>query len=106
MLGLVLAIAITTFLGVFLLLLLFRGQSAASVRLEEVTGRVDAATLEPAPGVGDIFVKLFQAMGPIRKLFGSETDVDVTRRLSLAGYREAVHAEVYYGVRLLAPVVG
>jgi tight adherence protein C len=30
----------------------------------------------------------------------------VTKRLSLAGYRDAVHAEVYFGVRLLAPVAG
>src|SRR6185369_17749904 len=102
MIGLVFAIAITTFLGVFLLLILFRGQSAAAVRLEEVTGKGDVAGLEPTQGVGDVFVKLFQLMAPARKLFGSEEDVDVTKRLSLAGYREPVHAEVYYGVRLLA----
>jgi tight adherence protein C len=107
MLGLVLAIGITTFLGVFLLLMLFKGQSAASVRLEEVTGKTDSVGLEPAPGLGDVFVKMFQVLAPARKLFGSgDTDIDVTRRLSLAGYREAVHAEVYYGVRLLAPVIG
>jgi tight adherence protein C len=106
MLGLVLAIAITVFLGVFLLLILFKGQSAAVVRLEEVTGKTDSAGLEPGPALGDTFVKIFQSLAPARKLFGSETDVDVTRRLSLAGYREAAHAEVFYGVRLLAPVVG
>jgi tight adherence protein C len=107
MLGLIVAIAITTFLGVFLLLILFRGQSAASVRLEEVTGHSEVTSLEPTPGVGDVFVKVFQMMAPARKLFGSgEGDVDVTKRLSLAGYRDAVHAEVYFGVRLLAPVAG
>jgi tight adherence protein C len=107
MLGLIIAIAITTFLGVFLLLVLFRGQSAASVRLEEVTATTDTTSFEPTPGVGDMFVKVFQMMAPARKLFGAdENDVDVTKRLSLAGYREAVHAEVYYGVRLLAPVAG
>jgi tight adherence protein C len=107
MLGLIIAIAITTFLGVFLLLVLFRGQSAASVRLEEVTATTDSTSFEPTPGVGDMFVKVFQMMAPARKLFGAdENDVDVTKRLSLAGYREAVHAEVYYGVRLLAPVAG
>jgi tight adherence protein C len=107
MLGLIIAIAITTFLGVFLLLVLFRGQSAASVRLEEVTATTDTTSFEPTPGVGDMFVKVFQMMAPARKLFGAdENDVDVTKRLSLAGYREAVHAEVYYGVRLLAHVAG
>jgi len=106
MIGLVFAIAITTFLGVFLLLILFRGQSAAAVRLEEVTGKGDSAALEPGPGIGETFVKIFQAFAPVRKMMGMEGDRDVTKRLSLAGFREPAHAEVYYGVRLLAPVVG
>ena len=107
MLGLVIAIAVTTFLGVFLLLVLLRGQSAAAVRLEEVTGKTEAASLEPAPGIGDIFVKIFQLTAPVRKMFGgSDEDADVTKRLSLAGFREPAHAEIYFGVRLLAPVAG
>src|SRR5262249_48864824 len=38
-----------------------------------------------------------------RKLFTSEPNPDIVRRLSLAGYRKSSHADVFLGARLALP---
>lgn len=105
MLGLILAIAVTTFLGVALLLLLLGGKSAVVSRLAEVA-TVDAPIDEEAVPKEPFVGKVFGLLAPVRKMLGMTADADVTRRLSLAGFREPVHADIFFGVKLLAPVIG
>jgi len=107
MLGLIVAIGITVFLGVALLLLLLGGKSAVIARLAEVatvdgTMQEDAGPAEPNQALS----KALGVLAPVRKMLGMTEDSDVTRRLSLAGFREPVHTDIFFGVKLLAPVVG
>jgi tight adherence protein C len=106
MLGLIIAVALTTFLGVALILLLLGGKSTVGARLSEVAtvGAVEdeGAPEEPNQVVG----KVLGIVGPIRKMLGMAADADVTHRLALAGYREPVHTDIFFGLKLLLPVVG
>ena len=107
MIGLIIAVALTTFLGVVLLVLLLGGKSAVSSRLAEVAtvgATVDVAEGERGPN--QVVGKVLGIVAPIRKMLGMTADADVTRRLALAGFREPVHTDIYYGVKLLAPVAG
>lgn len=107
MIALVLAIALTTFLGVVLIVLLAGGKSAIASRLSEVAtvgsdGDSMSAPAEPNQTLG----KMMGALAPIRKMLGMSANADLARRLSLAGFREPVHTDIYYGVKLIAPVAG
>lgn len=106
MLGLIIAVALTTFLGVALIVLLLGGRSAVGARLTEVAS-VGAEVQGDAPAEENQLVgKVVGFVAPIRKFLGLSADAEVTRRLALAGYREPVHTDVYYGVKLLLPVAG
>ncbi len=106
MLGLIIAVALTTFLGVAVIVLLLGGKTAVGARLSEVatvtSANDEVAATELQPVVG----KILGFVAPVRKLLGMTADADVTRRLALAGYREPVHTDLFYGARLLLPVVG
>lgn len=106
MLGLIIAVALTTFLGVALIVLLLGGKSSIGSRLSEVAtlGSTEEVGTEEAgaPAVR----KLVGFVAPLRKFLGMTADADVTRRLSLAGYREPVHTDIFYGAKLLLPVAG
>jgi tight adherence protein C len=107
MLGLIIAVALTTFLGVALLLLLLGGKSAVGTRLAEVATVTTPSEQAQGPAEPtEMLSKALGALAPIRKMLGMTTDSDVTRRLGLAGFREPVHTDIYYGVKLLAPVAG
>jgi tight adherence protein C len=107
MIGLIIAVAITTFLGVVLVVLLLGGKSALSSRLAEVTTvGSDVAVPDGGREPNQVVGKVLGFVAPIRKMLGMTADADVTRRLSLAGFREPVHTDIYYGVKLLAPVAG
>jgi len=101
MLSLIVAIAVTVFLGVALLILLLGGKSAVVTRLTEVA-TVDGTMQEEAAGPAEPNQALAKALGvlaPVRKMLGMTADSDVTRRLSLAGYREPVHTDIFFGVK-------
>lgn len=106
MLGLIIAVALTTFLGVAVIVLLLGGKSAVGARLTEVatldTPVEETASAAPSQVVG----KVVGFVAPIRKMLGMTADADVTRRLGLAGYREPVHTDIFYGAKLLMPVAG
>ena len=106
MIGLIIAVALTTFLGVALIVLLIGGKTAVGTRLSEVaTVGMEGdrgTTEEPSLVVG----KVLGVVGPIRKLLGMTADAEITRRLALAGYREPMHTDIYYGAKLLLPVAG
>ena len=91
MIGLIIAVAITTFLGVVLHVLLLGGKSAMSSRLAEVaTVGSDVAVPEGGREQNQVVGKVLGFVAPIRKMLGMTADADVTRRLSLAGFREPV----------------
>jgi len=102
--GLIIAVAVTVFLSVALLLLLFSGRSVLSKRLAQVAAVQVPTPIEDAPD--NSIAKVFGIVGPIRKWLGLSEDTELAKRLSLAGYREPWHSDVYYGFRLVLPVVG
>jgi tight adherence protein C len=107
MLGLIIAVALTSFLGVALIVLLLGGRSAVGSRLSEVATVGTAVEDSTAPGGSTQVVgKVLGFVAPIRKMLGMTADADVTRRLGLAGFREPYHTDVFYASKLLLPVVG
>jgi tight adherence protein C len=95
-----------TFLLLFLVLML--RTSAQSVLLDRVAreARQDAEIAGLQPRVGfwnpELIAKPFTL---VRSLFAAEPNPDLVRRLSLAGYRKAFHADVFLGARLALPAV-
>ena len=107
MLGLIIAVALTSFLGVALIVLLLGGRSAVGSRLSEVATVGTAVEDSTTPGGSTQVVgKVLGFVAPIRKMLGMTADADVTRRLGLAGFREPYHTDVFYASKLLLPVVG
>lgn len=107
MLPLLLGVALfATFLLLFLVLML--RSSAQSVLLDRVAreARQDAEITGLQPGRGfwnpEFIAKPFTL---VRSLFAAEPNPDLVRRLSLAGYRKAFHADVFLGVRLALPAI-
>jgi tight adherence protein C len=107
MLPLLLGVALfATFLLLFLVLML--RSSAQSVLLDRVAreARQDAEIAGLQPGHRfwnpELIAKPFTL---VRSLFSSEPNPDLVRRLSLAGYRKAFHADVFLGTRLALPAV-
>jgi tight adherence protein C len=95
-----------TFLLLFLVLML--RTSAQSVLLDRVAreARQDAEIAGLQPRVAfwnpELIAKPFTL---VRSLFAAEPNPDLVRRLSLAGYRKAFHADVFLGARLALPAV-
>lgn len=107
MLPLLLGVALfATFLLLFLVLML--RTSAQSVLLDRVAreARQDAEIAGLQPRVAfwnpELIAKPFTL---VRSLFAAEPNPDLVRRLSLAGYRKAFHADVFLGARLALPAV-
>ncbi len=104
-LTIVFGLSVFTALAVTFLLVLGRS-SAQGALLEEVTRQVRATG--PAPGAwrsavsADSMAKPFTAL---RRVFASEPDPEVVRKLMLAGYRKPFHADVFLGSRLAAPAI-
>ncbi len=106
MIGLIIAVALTTFLGVAIIVLLLGGKSAVGARLSEVANVAGSLEENPEPESSQAVGKIFGVLAPIRKMLGMTADADVTRRLALAGYREPYHTDVFMGSKLLLPVLG
>ena len=106
MLPLLLAVGLfATFLLLFLVLM--SRSSAQSVLLDRVAREArQEAAIGVAPLRGwfnpELVAKPFTL---VRSLFASEPNPDLVRRLSLAGYRKAFHADVFLGARLALPAV-
>src|SRR6266704_6644574 len=96
-------LGVCLFIGfAFLLLLLMPRESAAGALLQEVTrpmGQVATPAWRTALDV-DYLAKPFTL---IRSLITPEPDPKLVRRLMLAGYRKAAHADVFLGSRLAIP---
>ncbi len=106
MIPLLVAIAVTFFLGMVVLIALLSGGSRAAVRLTEVTSvqaPSDVARLRPQDAV---FGAVAGITSRIRTALGLSADTTVAKRLALAGYRDPLAVDLFYTVRLLLPVVG
>lgn len=104
----ILAIAITFFLGLMFLLLLFTRPSAAATRLAQVTASartVEAASNDTVAGMERAAGVIASVVVPVRKLLGMSEDLELTRRLALAGYRRPEYMDFYYAAKVLAPLV-
>lgn len=99
-------LGIGLFIGFLLLfLLLLPRSSEGDVRLEQVTqqARAREAIVTGTPKVNmEALAKPFTF---VRSLFSSEPNPDLVRRLSLAGYRNPSHADIFLGARLALPAI-
>jgi tight adherence protein C len=102
-------LALASFVGFLLLLLLMLPRSSAqSALLEQVTrdaragGKQTESRSWRSLVSADFMARPFTAM---RKLMTPKADPALVRRLMLAGYRKPAHADVFLGARLALPVV-
>ena len=104
----ILAIAITFFLGLMFLLLLFTRPSATTARLAQVTmaARTSGADAGDATaGMERAASVIARVVVPVRKLLGMSEDLDLSRRLALAGFRQPEFVDFYYAAKVLTPLV-
>jgi len=96
------------FVGFFVIVLFMLPRSSAqSVLLDEVTRQArevrNPGTETVRSGIDvDWLAKPFTLF---RRLFSSEPDPDLVRRLMLAGYRKPAHVDIFLGSRLVLPVL-
>lgn len=104
----VIAVAITFFLGLALVLLLVGSRSQLSARLTQLTGTqvVERPEERITTSASDTFLSLVSnVIGPIRRTLGFARDSKLIRRLALAGYREPEYTEIFFAAKLFAPVI-
>ncbi len=105
---LMILLGICSFVGFFLIILFMMPRSSAqSMLLDEVTRQAHdekktaAPTWRPAVDA-DWLAKPFTLL---RRLFSTEPDPVLARRLMLAGFRKSAHLDIFLGARLALPVV-
>ena len=109
MVYLIAAIALIFVLSFALIIVLMGGRSRESARLIEVTaGAQPSSTVVEKAGWRSVIdaERVARIAKPLRGLLGSPQDPDLVRRLASAGYRKPAHAELFYLVKILLPVVG
>jgi tight adherence protein C len=105
--SLIIFFGILAFVGFFLIALFMLPRSSAqSALLDEVTRQArevqNPGAQASRSGVDvDWLAKPFTLF---RRLFSSEPDPDLVRRLMLAGYRKPAHVDIFLGTRLVLPV--
>jgi tight adherence protein C len=96
-------LGVCLFVGfVFLFLLLTPRPSAAGALLQEAVKPV-RPTAQPAWRMAFDVDYLARPFTLLRSLFAPEPDPKLVRRLMLAGYRKAAHADMFLGARLAIP---
>jgi tight adherence protein C len=103
----IIAVAVTCFLGLALVVLLISGRSAVTARLMKVTG-AETRPVEEEPKVslsGRVLPLISNVVAPVRRALGITESGDAARRLALAGFRDPQAAEVFYAAKLLTPVL-
>ncbi len=104
---LAITVTVTFFLGFVLVFMLLSGRSPESVRLMEVTTQARAAAVsrEGAPGEAWLNVdRIAKILAPIRGFLGAPRETELTR-LASAGYRKPSHADIFYAVKVLLPIL-
>jgi tight adherence protein C len=102
------ALIFTVVFGVILFAI--SGRSKETDRLMEVTGAPSqGGGVSPIPTKAEsIFAsdRVAKLVEPVRSLLGSKQDPEVVRRLASAGYRKAVHADLFFLCKMGFPIVG
>lgn len=110
MTALIIAAIVTFVLGFALVLLLIAGRSPAAARLARVMGAEPAELAEREKSGGSaVLVQtpsfISSVVGSIRRTLGLPENKQLVQRLAMAGYRSPDASEIFYAVKLLAPVV-
>jgi len=105
----IIIVVVVVFVVVFgLFLFVLSGRSKESARLMEVTstdqhGVVASGSLKLETLFASDRVAKF--IEPVRGLLGSKQDPEMVRRLAAAGYRKAVHADLFFMAKLALPIL-
>jgi len=110
MLLLLISAAVTVFLLVVGILVMFTGKDPVETRLMEVSAYTapDAGTLivaTPSTGLARVAAQIMGFFKPFRGLV-SGFDQDLAYKLTLAGFRKPEHVEIFTAVKLLLPLAG
>lgn len=99
------AVAVGLSITFFVVILLLGRPSRQSELLSEVTRQPYPSSDATTAGLGARvnIEKLFRPLGSIRRLFGGPPNPEVVRRLLLAGYRKAYHADIFLVTKLALP---
>jgi len=105
--SLIVIFGILAFVGFFVIIMFMLPRSSAqSVLLDEVTRQArEGQNASSRPWHSGVDVDwLAKPFTLFRRLFSSEPDPDLVRRLMLAGYRKPAHVDIFLGARLVLPV--
>lgn len=100
MLAILLAVGITLFLCIALVLILFQRRSAAEARL---AGAVQGFQEPTADQRQVLLSEVSSAAERLRRTVGLQDTSKAAKQLALAGYRLPEHVEIFYAFRLLLP---
>ena len=93
-------------LGFVVVWLLLSARSPVSARLMAVTTQAPAGSQAGADARSQGFSleQIVSALGPLRKYVGFTENPEIVKRLAMAGYRKASHADAFLLMRMLLPV--
>jgi len=87
----------------FALFLVLNRPSKESALLAEATDSIYQSPADDARRPAIAVERLARPFGRLRRLLGRETDPELTRRLTLAGYRQLHDADIFVGAKLAVP---
>jgi len=108
MVTIIITIAVAFALTFGLVLLIMSGRSQESERLMEVTSGAQVAPVSgPRAAVTSLLdsERVAKLVQPMRSLLGSRQDPELVRRLASAGYRRPFHADLFFLVKMVLPIV-
>lgn len=106
MVPVLIAVAVTFFIGVAVLLVLLTGRTRMDVRLAEVATVQAGAEPERVRRSDAVMGAVSSITSRIRSALGFSADSDVGRRLALAGYRDPRAVDLFYLTKGVFPVLG
>ena len=101
-----LTITVVFVLGFVVVWLLLSARSPVSARLMAVTTQAPVASQAGADtrSQGLNLEQIVSALGPLRKYVGFTENPEIVKRLAMAGYRKASHADAFLLMRMVLPV--
>ncbi len=106
MIPLLIAIAVTFFIGIAVLLLLLTGRSRMALRLSEVA-TVDTGAAEERVRTSEAVMGAVSSMtSRVRSALGFSADSGVMHRLALAGYRDPRTVDLFHLTKVVGPAAG
>ena len=108
MLDIIIVVAVVFTVVFGLILFVITGRSRESERLLEVTSTDQSGAVAPrALRLETIFAsdRVAKLVEPLRGLLGSKQNPEMVRRLAAAGFRRAVHADLFFLSKLTLPIV-